>query len=324
MSKIRIGIVGYGNIGRGVEKAVQAAPDMEMTAVFTRRDPSEVKICDGSAAVMHVGRAADMKGSVDVMVLCGGSASDLPVQGPQFAKDFNIVDSFDTHAKIPEYMAAVDAAAKGTTAIISAGWDPGLFSMMRAMSDAVLPDGSDYTFYGRGVSQGHSDAIRRIKDVKNAIQYTVPIGGAVDAARSGARPKLSARQRMTRECYVVAREGADLARIEREIKTMPNYFADYDTTVTFITERELTENHSKMPHGGLMLRSGGTGQSRHVMEFSLALDSNPEFTGSVLVAYARAAFRMSREGNHGAKTVLDVPLTYLSAKDRGTLIKELL
>jgi len=326
MSKIRIGIVGYGNIGRGVEQAVMAAPDMELAAVFTRHDPATIHIRDTSAAVLHVDQAADRRGDIDVMTLCMGSATELPVHGPLYAKSFNIVDSFDTHAKIPEYMAAVDAAAKenNTTAIISSGWDPGLFSIMRALSRAALPDGDDYTFYGRGVSQGHSDAIRKLDGVKNAVQYTVPIDSAVAAARSGARPQLTARQRMTRECFVVAKEGADRARIEREIKSMPHYFADYDTTVTFITEDEMAANHSTMPHGGLVLRSGNTGENRHIIEYSLALDSNPQFTGSVMVAYARAAYRMSREGNHGAKTVLDVPAVYLSEKDRATLIREIL
>ena len=324
MKAIRIGIVGYGNIGRGAEKAVVCAPDMELRGVFTRRDPSAVRLTHSAAPVFPVSEAANMTGEIDVMLLCGGSATDLVSQGPQFAALFNTVDSFDTHAKIPEYLAAVNAAAKNKTAIISSGWDPGLFSMMRATFEAVLPDGACYTFWGKGVSQGHSDAIRHIEGVKNAVQYTVPIDNAVDSVRSGAMPELNPRQKHLRECYVVAHPDADKAEIEANIKKMPNYFADYDTTVTFIDSDELLANHSKMPHGGMVLRSGATGENRHVIEFSLKLDSNPEFTGSIIAAYARAAFRMASEGMFGAKTVLDVPIAYLSEQDRETLVRELL
>jgi len=324
MSIIRIGIVGYGNIGRGAEKAVVAAKDMELRAVFTRRDPGSLKLAWSDAPVLSVDEAANMTDEIDVMLLCGGSATDLEVQGPQFAAAFNIVDSFDTHAKIPEYLAAINAVAKNKTAIISSGWDPGLFSMMRVLSEAVLPDGACYTFWGKGVSQGHSDAIRRIDGVKNAVQYTVPIDSAVDAVRSGVMPNLSARQKHLRECYVVAQPDADKASIEASIKNMKYYFADYDTTVTFIENDEFLACHSKMPHGGMVLRSGTTGENKQAMEFSLKLDSNPEFTGSIMAAYARAALRMASEGIFGAKTVFDVPIAYLSEKDRATLIKELL
>jgi len=320
--KIQVGIVGYGNIGRGVEKAVLAAPDMELRAVFTRRDPKEV----GSAVPALPLEAADnMTDEIDVMILCGGSATDLAEHGPRFASKFNIVDSFDTHAKIPEYMATIDAVAKNTTAIVSSGWDPGLFSMMRLLFSAAVPDGANYTFWGPGVSQGHSDAVRRVEGVKNAVQYSIPKDDAVQAARSGDRPTLTARQKHLRECYVVAESGADTAAIERTIVTMPDYFADYDTTVTFIEEDEFARKHAgKMPHGGTVLHSGRTGEHEHVLEFGLKLESNPEFTGSVMVAYARAAARLSAEGIHGAKTVFDVPLVYLSEKDRAELIRELL
>ena len=322
--KIRVGIVGYGNIGRGAEKAVMAAPDMELRAVFTRRDPGSLKLLDDSVPVRAFSEAEKMTDEIDVILLCGGSAVDLPKQGPFFAAMFNIVDSYDTHARIPEYLSAVDAAAVNTTAIISSGWDPGLFSMMRALASAALPDGASYTFWGRGVSQGHSDAIRQIEGVKNAIQYTVPIEDAVEAVRGGGRPSLTARQKHLRECHVVAAPGADKAIIEGKIKSMPDYFADYDTTVSFIEEDEFIRNHSKMPHGGMVIHSGSTGKNEHVIEFSLKLDSNPEFTGSIMTAYARAAFRMAGEGLYGAKTVFDIPLKYLSVKDRQTLIKELL
>ena len=322
--KIRVGIVGYGNIGRGVEKAVAAAPDMELCAVFTRRDPASLKIADSAAPVLPISEAEKMTGDIDVMILCGGSATDLIQQGPYFASMFNIVDSYDNHAKIPEYMASVDAVAKNTTAVISSGWDPGLFSMMRLLSESVLPDGAGYTFWGRGVSQGHSDAVRRVEGVKGAVQYTIPIDSAIEAVRSGERPSFKTREKHLRECFVVAEPGADKAAIEEIIKTMPNYFADYETIVHFIDEDELKAAHSKMPHGGMVMHSGNTGDNKHVMEFSLKLNSNPEFTGSVLAAYARAAYRMAGEKNFGAKTVFDVPLSYLSVKDRSTLIKELL
>lgn len=324
MQRIRIGIVGYGNIGKGVEKAVHAASGMELAAVFTRRDPNSVAIATKGVAVLKIDDALSMKDKIDVMILCGGSATDLPVQGPQFAQNFNTVDSYDTHAKIPAYIKTLSNAVKNTVAVISAGWDPGLFSIMRALSGAVLPDGTDYTFWGYGVSQGHSDAIRRVEGVKDAIQYSVPIEAAVEAARSGSRPTLSVRGKHKRECYVVAEDGADRDRIVRDIVSMPNYFDEYDTTVTFITEKELKTNHAGMPHGGVALRSGNTGENRQTIEFSLKLDSNPEFTASVLVAYARAAMRLANEKNFGVKTVLDIPLTYLWEKDRMELIAALL
>ena len=325
---IRIGIYGYGNLGRGVEAAIRQNPDMEAVGVFTRRDPSTIKTLTG-LPVYHADEAKNMIGEIDVMILCGGSATDLPVQTPEMAKLFNVVDSFDTHARIPEHLAKVDAAAResGKVAIISVGWDPGLFSIARMYSGAILVDGKDYTFWGRGVSQGHSDAIRRIDGVVDAKQYTVPIDSALEAVRAAKNPDLTTREKHTRECYVVAEEGADLARIEREIKEMPNYFADYDTTVNFISLDELREKHSGIPHGGVVIRSGKTGlsgENSHVIEYSLKLDSNPEFTSSVLVAYARAAYRMNAEGACGAKTVLDVPPVYLSVKTREELIASLL
>ena len=324
MKKIRIGIAGYGNVGIGVEKAVIAAPDMQLRAIFTRRDLSALDIADPSVPVLDLDEAENMTDEIDVLILCGSTARDLKMQGPRFAAIFNIVDSFDAHARIPEYMASVDAAAKNTTAIISTGWDPGLFSIMRALSESVLPEGAGYTFWGKGVSQGHSTAIRGIEGVKGAVQYTIPLDSAIEAVRSGGRPNLTTRQKHMRECYVVAKPDADRQAIEEAIKTMPDYFADYDTTVNFIEEGELISRHSGMPHGGAVLHSGRTGKNEHMVEFSLKLGSNPEFTGSVLAAYARAAFRMAREGHFGAKTVLDVPLAYLSKKDRSALIKELL
>lgn len=322
---IRIGIIGYGNLGKGVEKAVNAAEDMELIGVFTRRNKESVHTISG-AAVYSVNEVENFVGKADVMILCGGSATDLPKQTAQYVKLFNTVDSFDTHAKIPEHFAAVDAAAKesGKIGLISVGWDPGLFSVARMLFGAVLPDGNDYTFWGRGVSQGHSDAIRRVAGVKDARQYTVPVQAAVDAVRKGENPVLTTREKHTRECYVVAEEGADKARIEREIKEMPNYFSDYDTTVHFISEEELLKNHAGLPHGGFVLRSGATGENKHLLEFSLKLDSNPEFTASVLTAYARAAAKMNAAGECGAKTVFDVPLKYLSDKDYGYLIAHLL
>ena len=326
---IRIGIYGYGNLGRGVENAIRQNPDMTLRAVFTRRDPSTLHIQTPTAEVLHVDRAPEMVNDIDVMILCGGSATDLPEQTPAMAKLFNVVDSFDTHAKIPTHFANVDAAAKesGKVAAISVGWDPGLFSIARMYSGAILPDGKDYTFWGRGVSQGHSDAIRRIEGVLDAKQYTVPVEAALDAVRSGSNPDLTTRQKHTRECYVVAKEGADLARIEQEIKTMPNYFADYDTTVHFITKEELDRDHAGIPHGGKVIRCGRTGaelQNSHIIEYSLKLDSNPEFTSSVLVAYARAVARLNQEGVTGCKTVLDIPPVYLSPKSAEELRKELL
>jgi len=321
---IRIGIVGYGNVGKGAALAVSTAPDMELVAVFTRRDPAQLKIADNNISVMSIDSASSMTNDIDVMLLCGGSATDLPEQAPHFASMFNTVDSYDTHAKIPEYMAAINSVATKTTAIISAGWDPGPFSMMRSLFESLLPEGSTYTFWGKGVSQGHSDAIRRVDGVRHAVQYTIPIDSAVNAVRSGERPDFKPRQKMKRDCFVVAEPNADKPHIEDTIKSMPHYFADYDTTVTFIDIDEFNKKHSDMPHGGMVLRSGSTGDNTQVMEFSLNLESNPEFTGSIIVAYARAAYRMSKEGLYGVKTVFDVPLSYLSVKDRPLLIKELL
>lgn len=324
---IRIGIMGYGNLGRGVERAVMKNPDMKVVAVFTRRVPETLKILTEDAVVASVNDAENFVGKIDVMILCGGSATDLPVQGPQYARLFNIVDSFDTHAKIPEHFADCDAASRegGTVSIISVGWDPGLFSINRLYGRCILPDGKDYTFWGRGVSQGHSDAIRRIDGVIDARQYTIPVPEAVESVRRGENPDLTTREKHTRECFVVAEEGADLARIEREIVTMPNYFADYDTTVHFITKEELERDHKGIPHGGRVIRSGETSDGvGHVVEYSLTLDSNPEFTSSVLVAYARAAVRLAREGVSGAKTVLDIPPAYLSAESGETLRATLL
>ena len=316
MGKIRIGIVGYGNIGRGVEQSIKRNDDMELKAVFTRRDPASVKIQTEGAEVKHFDDMEAMKDDIDVMILCGGSATDLPVIGPKVAASFNTIDSFGTHAKIPEYFANVDKAAKEgkNVSIISVGWDPGMFSLNRLYAESILVQGSTYTFWGKGVSQGHSDAIRRIEGVKNGIQYTVPIEAAVDQVRSGSEPELTTRQKHLRECYVVAEEGADKAAIEEAIKTMPNYFDEYDTTVTFITEEELKANHSKMPHGGFVIRTGETGceGNKHVIEYSLRLDSNPEFTGSVLVAYARAAYRLSQKGESGARSVFDIAPAMLS------------
>ena len=328
MSKIRIGIVGYGNIGRGVEQAIQRNEDMELAAVFTRRDPASVKVATEGAKVVHMDDMLSMKGDVDVMVLCGGSATDLPVMGPEIAADFNTIDSFDTHAKIPEYFANVDKAAKegNNISIISVGWDPGMFSLNRLYAESILVQGSTYTFWGKGVSQGHSDAIRRIPGVKNAIQYTVPVDEAVDQVRSGSEPKLTTRDKHTRECYVVAQEGANKAEIENAIKTMPNYFDEYNTTVHFISEEELKRDHSKMPHGGFVIRTGETGEegNKHVIEYSLKLDSNPEFTASVLIAYARAAYRLNQKGENGARSVFDIAPALLSMKTPEQLRKEIL
>ena len=329
MNKIRIGIVGYGNIGRGVEASIKQNPDMELVAVFTRRSPETLAIATETAKVLHMDDVVDYKEAIDVMILCGGSATDLPVQGPELAAMFNTVDSFDTHAKIPAYFEAVNEAAKasGKVGVISVGWDPGLFSMTRMMAGAILPVGEDYTFWGKGVSQGHSDAIRRVNGVKNGIQYTIPVESAVESVRNGENPQLTTREKHLRECFVVAHEGADLTQIESDIKTMPNYFADYETIVHFISEEELKANHSKMPHGGFVFRSGATGfeeESKQIIEFSLKLDSNPQFTANVLVAYARAAVRMNTEGMKGAKSVFDVPLSYLSPKTSMELMTELL
>ncbi len=327
--RIRIGIVGYGNLGKGVHLAISQNPDMELKGIFTRRSPEQVELKIDNTKAYKIDDLDQFTEQIDVLILCGGSATDLPKQGPELVKKFHTVDSFDTHARIPEYFGQVDKSARenGKIGIISVGWDPGLFSIARMLFGACLPEGKDYTFWGRGVSQGHSDAIRRIDGVKNAIQYTVPVTESIEAARSGSNPSLTTRQKHLRECYVVAEEGADLTRIEKEIKEMPNYFADYDTQVHFITEEELLANHSKMPHGGFVIRSGKTGiekQNNHLMEFSLKLDSNPEFTASVLTAYARAAYRLAKEGRTGAFSVLDIPLSLLSPKTAEELRKELL
>lgn len=326
---IKIGILGYGNLGKGVECAIKHNPDMELAAVFTRRNPDSLQILTPGAGVYSAEEAISMKDKIDVLILCGGSATDLPVQTPEFAKYFNVVDSFDTHANIPQHFDAVDEVAResGHTAIISAGWDPGMFSLNRLYANAILPGGHDYTFWGRGVSQGHSDAIRRIQGVKDARQYTIPVSDALEEVRSGKNPELSTREKHTRECFVVAEEGADLKKIEDEIVTMPNYFADYDTTVHFITEEELKRNHGGIPHGGFVIRTGSTGwedEHGHVIEYSLKLDSNPEFTASVIAAYARAAYRMHVEGQSGCKTVFDIAPAYLSPEDGAELRRRLL
>lgn len=324
MSKIRIGIVGYGNLGRGTELAIRQNPDLELSCVFTRRDPASLKILTEGVPVYSADKIANHRQDADVLILCGGSATDLPEQGPKLAEMFCTIDSFDTHAKIPEYFAAVDASAKkgGNVSIISVGWDPGMFSVARLYGSCILPDGKDYTFWGKGVSQGHSDAIRRVEGVADGKQYTIPVQSAVDAVRSGSDPELTTRQKHIRECFVVAKEGADKAKIEREIKNMPNYFADYDTTVHFISQEELDRDHSGIPHGGFVIRSGKTGLDRetsHIVEYSLKLGSNPEFTSSILAAYARAAYRLHKEGASGAKTVFDIPPAYLSPKSGGEL-----
>ncbi len=327
--KIRIGIYGYGNLGRGIENAIRQNPDMELVAVFTRRDPDSLKIGTQGVKVCHVSDVNSYVDKIDVMVLCGGSATDLPTQTSELAKMFNVIDSFDTHAKIPEHFARVDSAAKegGNTAMISVGWDPGMFSLNRLYAGAILPDGKDYTFWGKGVSQGHSDAIRRIDGVLNARQYTVPIDSALEAVRSGSCPELTTRQKHLRDCYVVVSDDADKAYIEKEIKEMPNYFADYDTTVHFISMEEMRANHSSLPHGGFVIRTGKTGaelENNHVIEYSLKLDSNPEFTASVIVAFARAVYKMNELGLTGCKTVFDVPPAYLSPKPYSELIATML
>ena len=326
---IKIGILGYGNLGRGVECAVKQNDDMELVAVFTRRNPEDVKILTETATVCNVADVEDWKDKIDVMIICGGSATDLPKQTPVYAKMFNVIDSFDTHARIPEHFANVDVAAKegGHVGIISVGWDPGMFSLNRLYANAILPDGNDYTFWGKGVSQGHSDAIRRVEGVKDGKQYTIPVEAALKAVRNGENPELTTRQKHTRECFVVLEEGADAKKVEEEIKTMPNYFSDYDTTVHFISEEELKANHSGIPHGGFVLRSGKTGwdgENKHLIEYSLKLDSNPEFTSSVLIAYARAAYRLASEGQSGCKTVFDIAPAYLSAKSGEELRKHML
>lgn len=326
---IRLGISGYGNLGRGVEAAVMHNPDVELKVIFTRRDPAAIKPLTKSVKVDKAENASAYKDEIDVLILCGGSATDLPAQTPEFAKDFNVVDSFDTHANIPQHFEEVGKSAKanGKLALISCGWDPGMFSIARVYADSVLPGGETYTFWGKGVSQGHSDAIRRVEGVVDARQYTVPVQAALDAVRSGSNPALSTREKHTRECYVVAEEGADKARIEKEIKEMPNYFADYDTTVNFISQEELDAKHKGIPHGGFVIRSGKTGAENeydNVIEYSLKLDSNPAFTSSVLVAYARAVARMNKEGRSGCVTVLDIPPAYVSAKSGEELRKSML
>ncbi|MBQ8343756.1 MAG: diaminopimelate dehydrogenase [Clostridia bacterium] len=326
---IRVGIYGYGNLGKGVESAIRQNKDMELVAVFTRRSPENVKIRTQGVAVCHADDILSYKDKIDVMILCGGSATDLPVQTPEISKHFNVIDSFDTHARIPEHFANVDASAKesGKVAIISVGWDPGLFSLNRAYGMAVLPDGKDYTFWGKGVSQGHSDAIRRVDGVLDGKQYTIPVESALEAVRDGKNPDLSVREKHVRECFVVAKEGADKSRIEKEIKEMKNYFADYDTTVHFISKEELDSDHGGIPHGGFVIRSGKTGlklENNHIIEYSLKLDSNPEFTSSVLVAYARAAYRLNNEGASGCKTVLDIAPSYLTEKSNEELRRMLL
>ena len=314
---MKVGILGYGNLGRGIESAVRQNPDMELAAFFTRRDPSSLKTQTPSVPVYSVNDIEAHKDEIDLLILCGGSATDLPEQTPEYAKYFNVIDSFDTHARIPEHFANVDKAAKesGHVALISCGWDPGMFSLNRLYANCILPEGNDYTFWGKGVSQGHSDAIRRVEGVKDGKQYTIPVDSALEAVRAGKNPELTTRQKHTRECFVVAEEGADLNKIEQDIKTMPNYFSDYDTTVHFISEEELKANHSGIPHGGFVFRTGVTGlnkENKHVIEYSLKLDSNPEFTASVICAFGRAVVRMAKEGMTGCKTVFDVAPAYLS------------
>ncbi len=323
-NKIRIGIIGYGNVGRGIELSIGQNPDMQLAAILTRRNPETIKNKNSQVNILPVSQASKFANDIDVAILCGGSATDLPEQGPEFASIFNTVDSFDTHAKIYDYFNAVDKAARkaGKTSVISTGWDPGLFSLLRVIEESVLPKGTGYTFWGPGVSQGHSDAIRKIKGVKDGRQYTIPIKSAIEKISSGETPKLNSRQMHLRDCYVVAEYGADLKRIEQEIKTMPHYFADYDTKVTFISEKEMLSKHSEMPHGGIVIRTGQTGTNhKHSMEFKLKLDSNSEFTANVLLAYARAVYRLNKEGNVGAKTVFDVPIGYLAIKSSDELVK---
>lgn len=327
MSKIRIGIIGYGNLGRGVESAIMQNDDLELVAVFSRRDPSTVTLLNDRVKVVSISETLNYKEEIDVMILCGGSATDLPEQGPEFAAHFNTIDSFDTHAKIPDYFAVMDEVAKssGKTSIISVGWDPGMFSMNRLLGEAILPVGETYTFWGKGLSQGHSDAVRRVNGVKAGVQYTLPIEEAVNRVRNGENPELSTKEKHLRQCYIVPEAGADKEEIEHTIKTMPHYFADYQTEVHFITEEELATNHSKMMHGGFVIRSGETGTGNNqIVEYSLKLDSNPEYTASVLTAYARAAYKMNKEGNIGAKTAFDVPIGHLSPKSPAQLRKELL
>lgn len=315
MDKIQVGVLGYGNLGKGVQKSLKQQPDMELVAIFTRRNPESLKIDDSSVNVVHIDEAENYVDKIDVMVLCGGSATDLPKHGPAFANLFNTVDSYDTHATIPEYFASVDSVSQksGKTNIISVGWDPGMFSLNRVISESILPEGNTYTFWGKGLSQGHSDAVRRVDGVKDGVQYTIPSDAIIQKVRNGENPDVSKNERHVRTCYIVPEEGADEATIEHTIKTMPHYFVDYDTTVHFITEEELKRDHSKMPHGGFVIRSGQTGEGNNeIVEFSLALESNPEFTASVITAYARAAYRMNEAGQYGAKTVYDVAPSHIS------------
>ncbi len=328
MSKIRIGITGYGNLGKGVELAVAQNEDMELKAIFTRRNPEDITPLNKDVKILSLNDASTMKDEIDVMIICGGSATDLPVMGPELAEMFNTIDSFDTHAKIPQYFANVDKAAKAgsNVSVISVGWDPGMFSVNRLYSESILSQGSSYTFWGKGVSQGHSDAIRRVEGVKTGIQYTVPVNEAIEKVRTGSEPELSTREKHTRECFVVAKEGADLKKIENDIKSMPNYFDEYETTVNFISEEEFYKNHTSMPHGGFVIRSGKTnnGKNNHIIEYSLKLDSNPEFTASVLICYARAAYKLSQKGEVGAKTVFDIAPALLSPKSDEELRAHLL
>lgn len=326
---IKIGILGYGNLGRGVESAVRQNPDMELVGVFTRRNPEDVKLITADAKAYHIDEAIKMKDEIDVMILCGGSATDLPVQTPEYAKIFNVVDSFDTHADIPKHFDKVDASSQnsGKISIIAVGWDPGMFSLNRVYANSILTEGKDYTFWGKGVSQGHSDAIRRVAGVKDGKQYTIPVESALESVRQGNNPEFTTREKHLRECFVVADEGADKGKIENEIKNMPNYFADYDTIVHFITEEELKRDHSGIPHGGFVIRSGRTGinkENMQIIEYSLNLDSNPEFTASVLTAYARAAYRLNKEGQKGCKTVFDIPVSYLSQESNEELRRKYL
>lgn len=323
---IRLGILGYGNLGKGVENAMKFNKDMELCAIFTRRNPQDVKV-NSNTPVVSINDIEQWKDKIDVLIICGGSATDLPVQTPKYAEIFNVIDSFDTHARIPEHFANVDKVAKesGKIAIISLGWDPGMFSLNRLFGNILLPNGKDYTFWGKGVSQGHSDAIRRIKGVKNAKQYTIPVEEALASVRNGENPELTTRQKHTRECFVVLEEGADAKQVEHEIVTMPNYFSDYDTTVHFISEEELIKNHSGIPHGGFVIRSGETSEgTKHVIEYSLKLDSNPEFTSSVLVAYARASYKLNKEGQSGCRTIFDIAPSYLTNKTNEELISTML
>lgn len=326
---IKIGILGYGNLGRGVESSIRQNPDMELVGVFTRRNPEDVKLITADAKAYHIDEAIKMKDEIDVMILCGGSATDLPVQTPEYAKFFNVVDSFDTHADIPKHFDKVDASSQnfGKISIIAVGWDPGMFSLNRVYANSILTEGKDYTFWGKGVSQGHSDAIRRVAGVKDGKQYTIPVESALESVRQGNNPEFTTREKHLRECFVVADEGADKGKIENEIKNMPNYFADYDTVVHFITEEELKRDHSGIPHGGFVIRSGRTGinkENMQIIEYSLNLDSNPEFTASVLTAYARAAYRLNKEGQKGCKTVFDIPVSYLSQESNEELRRKYL